>query len=387
MSNISDKNSTVKARDRQAADAAGHPANQNVDGSRRVGLGERLRRAKARRCKRAASGPPSAPASPDERAGLCQHGNGHDTPAPDKDGYGDGGGQTSQESGGPTESDTVARKSEAVRSDSVTRLFAGLTSISIRPTPDQRPILSDAGDHQFICASPFVVRSAAGGVAGLFLSQMVYWLSPASDGLPRWRPQPDFQEPSWNPGYVNAARLIGLQTCNRKYAEAKIRRAIDRLTGNNLIESFSLHDEPPKTELDWPYCLSDRRQQNRLSFRLTVDFSSQLREKGLLQQSARGLPVVKVWRADVHELDDPNQAVTLGQLWHHCVSNSKQPKVNKYGENRVAKPNKQLAKETGLTVDQVRAAIEKLQRERLILVEVFRFKGSKTQHFRITEKN
>jgi hypothetical protein len=111
--------------------------------------------------------------------------------------------------------------------------------------------------------------------------------------------------------------------------------------------------------------------------RLETVMSSQLSEYGCV-------PSVKVWRADVRELD-ANRAILLGQLWYRCVDPGKDMCAQRYRKKWLPRSYKDLARETGLTVDQVRSAVTKLRGRGVISVETFRFKGRRIQHFRIND--
>ena len=249
---------------------------------------------------------------------------------------------------------------------------------------DKGPMLTDREEQEFLVVRPYLVRRAGGGIRGLLLSLMLYWLSPGKDGLARWRPQPAPDWPNWAPGYFWAADQLGLSISSRKQAEAKVSRAVENLIEGGCIERQGFRRDPSFDLMNPPCTSIEQRDRNKLWFRFTSELMRQSETKAFLSGGSKGQAAVKVWRADVRELG-PNAAMVMGQLWYYCVKQKKKLWIYKYDEMWLAKSHRELGQETGLTVDQVRTAVGKLRSKGWICVENFCFKGSKTQHFRISE--
>lgn len=286
------------------------------------------------------------------------------------------------------DSGTSASSNKPPQSNSASTVFDGLDiattasdrAASKKKRPKKAQRLPDTETQQFITLPPIVGRLAGGGNNSLVLARMVYWLSPGKDGRPRARPQPDLQNPTWEPGYLNIAKEIGLDISNRSRAEKQVSRAVSSLQRRHLLDVESNENHFLEEEL----VTFDQRQQSRKRLRFTNECEKQLNKAGLLVPSNKKLAVVKVWRSDVRAYG-ANTAILLGQLWYHCVINEKKLWVTKYYDKYLPKSMKYLSAETGLTKDQVRSAIEKLRGKKLIIADRFLFMGSKTLHFRISD--
>lgn len=351
----------------------------------RISLVERRRRRRAERERNAQpndSGPDATESSGNGQGGVGSDERPHQSDDPPSRRF---------EPGHPDSNPTAATSENPRATTSDSPLFDDLDS----PTKsadapgtgkaiDKGPMLTDREKQQFIIVRPCLVRWAGGGIPGLLLSLMLYWLSPARDGLPRWRPQPDLDWPSWAPGYLRVAEWLGLSVSNRKRAEAQVSRAVGKLLERGYIQSRGFRREPYFDFMAPAVTRVEQRDRHRLWLTFTEKFMEQLKADAYVNDDRNGQPVVKVWRADVSELG-ANAAIVLGQLWYYCVTRKKKLWIYRYGEKWLAKSHRELGQETGLTVDQVRTAVSKLRSKRRISVKNFCYKGSKTQHFQISE--
>lgn len=254
------------------------------------------------------------------------------------------------------------------------------------------PIDNESDNPSFILLQPAVCALAGGGVAALVLELVVYWTSPAADGMPRARPQRDIDRPTWpTPGLAKIAQLIGLDThAAHRAAEKRVSRAVKKLIGHGVIEKV-------EADLDEPASHRDGRSSRRLELRLTAATSGQLQDAGLLlhagQHGEASGTFIRVWTADVRQLG-VNEAIVLGQLWYRCVVAKKTFRVKRLNADWFPISYPRLSTQTGLTVAQVRVALgtrkqrkdgkrHGLLKRGLVTVEYERFRGSETMHFQI----
>jgi hypothetical protein len=158
----------------------------------------------------------------------------------------------------------------------------------------EEAIENESDDPPFIILHPEVCKRAGGGVRALVLGWVVYWVSPAGDGLPRARPQRDLDFPSWpTPGLAGVARLIGLDSDAPNRASEKIvSRAVDYLVKTQVVEKLEPEfEEPPNPR--------DARSWRRLDLRLTKSVWRKFNASGVIPLAGESGAGVKVWSADV----------------------------------------------------------------------------------------
>ena len=255
----------------------------------------------------------------------------------------------------------------------------------------EEAIENESDDPPFIILHPEVCKRAGGGVRALVLAWVVYWVSPAADGLPRAKPQRDSDFPSWlTPGLARIARLIGLDTSARNRASEKIvSRAVDYLVEIRVIEKLEPEFEEPSNP-------RDGRSWRRLDLRLTKSVWQKFKNSGVIPPAGEPGTGVKVWTADVRKLG-ANEAIVLGQLWYRCVVADSTFRVNGLDGQWFPCSYTHLSQQTGLTRDQLREALwgrkkrktgqrHGLMKLGLIQVDHKMLGGNQTLHFRISPK-
>lgn len=262
------------------------------------------------------------------------------------------------------ETATTRRSSGNNGRSKVQKITAGLGRPQAykKPRKTSSPQGRDDPDHDpQLSVLVYAVKKTGGGVAAFLLSQLVYWRSEGRNGQPRMKAQPlgeqyelpDEEEWAWGEGYSEMGRQIAA-------SRHQVGRAVKACFKAGLLAELEGEDYFVRVE--------DGRHLRRSFLRLHPRVLHRLKKRGELDGTNKSNRVL-VPRSFITITGNHNQALVLAAIYRWFVPNKRgKLKLCVFRAGHWWRSNSYglLAEETGLSVDQVKHAIQGLRKRRFI---------------------